>query len=103
MSSPIAYDFEWDPTKAFANFDKHGLTFEQAATVFLDPLALSVYDEIHSDEEERWFTVGHTVDGALAVVSHTFQSTSPVQAKVRIISARPATRTERRSYEEEPR
>lgn len=103
MPTLIAYDFEWDPAKALANFDKHRVTFEQAATAFLDPLALTVYDQAHSDDEERWFTVGHTVDGALLVLAHTFQPTGSTHAKVRIISARPATRAERRSYEEEAR
>lgn len=101
--SHAVYDFEWDPAKALANFDKHRVTFEQAATVFLDPLALTVYDQTHSEPEERWLTVGQSVDGQLLVIAHTFLTTSPATATVRLISARSATRAERRSYEEEPR
>ena len=53
----MRYEFEWDPKKAHANKAKHGVDFEQTATVFLDPLALSVYDEQHSGDEGRWLTL----------------------------------------------
>ncbi len=52
------YEFEWDPAKASANLNKHGLDFEQAATVFLDPLAATIPDEEHSEKEVRWITLG---------------------------------------------
>lgn len=58
MSVPIVYRFAWDPAKAAANRRKHGVSFEQAAAVFRDPLALSRYDEGHSEGEERWLTLG---------------------------------------------
>ena len=99
----IAFDFEWDDAKALANVAKHGVTFDQAATVFLDALALTVFDSAHSQHEERWFTLGHDAGGALLAVAHTYQATSPVSVRVRIISARPATKRERRFYEDEPR
>ncbi len=57
MSTQIVYDFEWDAAKALSNVAKHGVTFDQAATVFRDALAITVYDEVHSQTEERWFTL----------------------------------------------
>ncbi|MDQ2988901.1 MAG: BrnT family toxin [Pseudomonadota bacterium] len=99
----VAYDFEWDGNKADSNSKKHGVTFEQAATVFLDVLALTVFNESHSQYEERWFTLGHTSDGALLAVAHTYQATSASSIRIRIISARPATNQERRFYADDPR
>lgn len=99
----LTYHFEWDAAKAIANVRKHGVTFEQAATVFLDPLALTVYDEAHSQNEERWFTLGHDANGALLAVAHTYQATETTSFRVRIVSAREATARERRFYEDEPR
>jgi uncharacterized protein len=96
------YDFEWDPTKATENASKHGVTFEEAATILLDPLALSVFDEAHSEDEERWFTIGQSSAGNLLVVVHTFEADAPTHARVRVISARKPTSRERQSYEEEP-
>jgi uncharacterized DUF497 family protein len=96
-------DVTWDDAKAQSNIDKHGVTFAQAATVMLDPLALSVFDAEHSDIEERWFTLGMGSDGSLLAVSHTYQPTGSASAQVRIISAREATRREREQYENEPR
>ncbi|MEO6696489.1 MAG: BrnT family toxin [Gammaproteobacteria bacterium] len=101
--SDIVYDFQWDAAKALSNADKHGVTFEQAASVFLDPLALTVFDEAHSHDEERWWLLGHDARGALLLVAHTYQATGPTSASVRLISARPATRRERHFYENEPR
>ena len=91
--------FEWDATKAETNRRKHGVTFRQAATVFRDRLAVSIRDDAHSDSEARWVTVGQTANGALVVVIHTYHEIEPGEASVRIISARPATRRERRNYE----
>lgn len=94
----------WDALKAHANITKHGVTFAQAATVLLDPLAVTVFDTAHSQEEERWFTIGTSSDGKLLAVSHTYhQPGESAQAKARIISAREATRRERQQYENEPR
>jgi uncharacterized DUF497 family protein len=65
MSDETVYDFEWDATKARSNERKHDVTFEAAASVFLDPLALTVYDKASSHDEERWFTLGFDAKGAL--------------------------------------
>ena len=97
------FDFDWDPNKAASNKIKHGVTFEQAATVLLDALALTVFDSAHSDYEERWFTLGLSQDAQLLAVAHTYTATGPDSATIRIISAREATRSERRQYENEPR
>ena len=96
-------EFAWDPTKAASNATKHEVTFEQAATVLTDALALTVFDAAHSEFEERWFTLGMSSAGKLLAVSHTYTATEPGRAKVRIISARKATRNERQQYEDEPR
>ena len=87
--------FEWDLEKAAANFVHHGLSFEQAATVFEDPLAKIHDDPEHSSAERRAIIVGHSLDGRLLVVSFTDRGSN-----IRLISARPATRLERRDYEE---
>ena len=101
--SDIVYDFQWDAVKALSNADKHGVTFEQAAAVFLDPLALTVFDAAHSQNEERWWLLGHDANGVLLLVAHTYQVTGPASASVRLISARPASKQERHFYENEPR
>lgn len=92
--------FEWNDAKASSNRRKHGIAFPLAATVFLDPLMVSIPDHDHSTDEERWLTLGQTRSGQLLVVAHTYQETDPQETAVRIISARPATRRERRQYEE---
>lgn len=88
--------FEWDARKAAANFTKHAVAFEDAATVFLDPLAITFPDPDHSKEERREITIGYTMKGHLVFVSHCEER----QRRIRIISARRATRTEREQYEE---
>ena len=88
-------EFEWDPDKAARNVAKHGVPFSEAATVFGDPLALTFYDPDHSAEEDRYLTFGNSMDGRLLVVSHTDR-----EDRTRIISARVATRRERKIYEE---
>ena len=102
MTGPLL-DIVWDDTKAQSNALKHGVTFAQAATVVLDPLALTVFDEAHSETEERWFTLGQTEEGRLLAVAHTYQMLDANTARVRLISAREATRRERQQYENEPR
>jgi uncharacterized DUF497 family protein len=103
MSTP-PLQISWDDKKAQANAAKHGVTFAQAATVLLDPLAVTVFDAAHSQHEERWFTLGTSSEGTLLAVSHTYQqSEGSAQAEVRIISAREPTRHERQQYESEPR
>lgn len=100
MSAPLL-DITWSPDKAQSNFAKHGVSFVQAASVFFDTLAVTVYDATHSDFEERWFMLGHSSEGRLLAVVHTYNTTSVDSAKVRIISAREATRHERQQYENE--
>ena len=88
-------EFEWDDAKAVANEAKHGVSFAEAMTVFGDPLSLTGYDPQHSDDEDRYVTMGQSVDGRLLVVSHTDRS-----EKIRVISAREASRGERKDYED---
>ncbi len=102
MSTPNL-DVTWDDAKAQSNIAKHGVSFAQAATVLLDPLALTVFDGAHSETEERWFALGMASEGRLLAVSHTYRPTGPASAQVRIISARDATRREREQYENESR
>jgi hypothetical protein len=88
--------FEWDPAKAESNERKHGVPFREAATAFGDPLSLTVPDPDHSEGEARFVLVGVTHRGRLVVVAHV-----ETDDTIRIISARPATRAERKSYEQE--
>jgi uncharacterized DUF497 family protein len=99
MAERFVYRFAWDPAKAAANRRKHGVSFEQAAAVFRDPLALSRYDDEHSEAEERWLTLGVDENRTLLVVSHTFEELANDEALVRVISAREATANERGHYE----
>ncbi|MGB7949508.1 MAG: BrnT family toxin [Candidatus Binatia bacterium] len=92
------YQFEWDPAKGRQNARKHRVTFERGATVFKDPNALSLFDEQHGDEEERWITLGLDETGALLVISHTFDEEAENRARVRLISARKATKNEKKQY-----
>lgn len=96
--STVQYDFEWDPTKARQNHRKHGVAFERAAEVFLDPLMLSLFDEQHSADEDRWITLGTCRDGTCLAVVHTFCEVDARTASIRIISARRATKTEAKQY-----
>jgi uncharacterized DUF497 family protein len=98
MTARFIYQFDWDISKAMTNWDKHGVSFEEASTVFGDPLALSRYDVEHSEAEERWITLGLAETRQLVVVVHTFEE-DPQEARIRIISARYATARERRQYE----
>ena len=99
----VQLDIAWDAVKAQTNLARHGVSFEQAATVLQDALAVTVFDVAHSEYEERWFTLGLSSEGKLLALSHTYQHTRPLDVTVRIISARPATRRERQQYEEQPR
>ena len=91
------FEFEWDPAKAASNLRKHKVSFELAATVFQDPFMQSIPDEDHSEFEERWITMGLARNGQLLVVSHTYVEGDKIS--VRLISARPANRNERRQFE----
>jgi len=92
------YRFEWDPIKAVKNARDHGVTFEQAATVFLDAKLLSQIDEEHGDEE-RWVSLGLDRSARVVVVCHTFRALAETSAAIRIFSARKATRREAKEYE----
>jgi uncharacterized protein len=91
----MSLEFEWDPKKAEANRATHGVHFEEALTVFRDPLARIFDDEEHSEDEPREVIIGHSVKRRLIVACFTVRGT-----RIRIISARKATRLERRDYEE---
>ena len=93
-------EFDWDPAKAASNRAKHGITFEEAMTVFLDPLALSRLDEDAGGSDERWLTLGRSTPDRLLVVVHTHIERMDDSVYIRIISARAATRREARRYEE---
>lgn len=90
-----AVTFEWDPRKAAVNRGKHNISFEDASTVFLDPLAMTYADPDHSRDESREIPIGSTIKGLVVVVSHCER-----KAGIRIISARRATRNEQRHYEQ---
>jgi uncharacterized DUF497 family protein len=98
----VQVDFDWDPTKAASNIAKHGVAFEEAMTVFGDPLARSILDPDRGAGEERWITLGQTSTGNLFLVVHTWAEINPDRSAVRIISARRTTRKEARQYREDP-
>jgi len=87
--------FEWDPKKADSNLSKHGVPFAEAASVFLDPMAWTFPDPDHSEGEERFVTIGHSASGDFLVVSHREMD----DERIRIISARRATKREKHGYE----
>ena len=92
-------NFEWDSNKARTNIVKHGLSFEEAATAFQDPLALTFEDPDHSfsepRSEPRELTIGHTIGHKLVFISHCGSG-----GRIRIVSARAATKSERKQYEQ---
>jgi uncharacterized DUF497 family protein len=94
--------FEWDPAKALRNAREHRVSFERATTVFVDPRAMSIFDDEHSEPEDRWITLGLDRAGALLVVCHTFREEKEAgrgaRAKIRLISARRADRRESAQY-----
>lgn len=92
----MATIFEWDESKAEANVHKHGVNFDEAQTIFLDDLAILLLDPEHSAREERWLIIGTSDRRRLLVISFTERG-----KKIRLISARKATRVERNQYEEE--
>ena len=88
-------EFEWDDEKAKANLTKHGVSFDEAKTVFDDPLYVDFYDPDHSFEEHRYIIIGESKQGRLIIISYTERGDV-----VRLISAREVTRSERETYEE---
>ena len=91
----MALRFEWDPAKERLNRKQHRISFWEASSVFADLLSLTIYDPDHSEREARFVDIGRSRKGRLVVVSYTERAD-----RIRIISARLATRTEQRKYEE---
>ena len=91
----MAFIFQWDKKKARLNLKTHKVSFEEASTVFGDTLSRTIDDPLHSEDEDRYIIIGQSVQGRLLVVVHTIRGDN-----VRIISARVATPTERKNYEE---
>lgn len=91
----MSLEFEWDRKKARSNLAKHGVPFEEALTVFADPLARIFDDEEHSNDEPREIIIGHSTPRRLVVVSFITRG-----MRIRLFSARKATRIERKDYEE---
>ncbi|MFW5862919.1 MAG: BrnT family toxin [Spirochaetota bacterium] len=89
--------FEWDQHKAEKNVKKHNISFENAAFVFADKDALTIFDEDHSDLEDRWITLGQIPIGSVILVVHTYRKTNREEV-IRIISARTATKSELKQY-----
>jgi uncharacterized DUF497 family protein len=87
--------FEWDPNKARRNLEIHGVSFDEASTAFKDPLSLTIGDPLRSDEEDRFILIGNSGRDRLLVVVQTERGET-----IRIISARKATKKERKQYEE---
>ena len=92
----VTSDFEWDPEKAEKNLLKHNVEFEEARTVFDDPIFITFLDEEHSIDEERYITIGLSNKGRLLLVAHAERND-----RIRIISARKATKNEEKFYQEE--
>jgi uncharacterized protein len=91
----MGFLFEWDPDKAESNSKKHHVSFDEASTVFGDPLEMTVYDPDHSDQEDRFISIGMSEQRRILVVSYTERPD-----RIRIISARVANKLERKEYEE---
>jgi uncharacterized DUF497 family protein len=92
----MALTFEWDEAKDLSNQRKHGVSFEEAKSVFNDPRSITIADEQHSDEEDRYIDIGISSRGRLIVVSYTERGQN-----IRIISCRKATKSEQKTYEQE--
>ena len=94
------YNFEWDPNKAKSNILKHKISFENATSVFKDKNMISIFDEKHSLNEDRWITIGLDKETRTLVVIHTFMSLDNDNYNIRIISARKASKNEIKIYKE---
>lgn len=91
--------FEWDARKAKTNLEKHRVSFEEAQTIFIDPLLVTFPDEFHSNAEERFTSIGMSAKAKLLLVVHTEQEELSERVVIRIISCRKATTSERMVYE----
>jgi uncharacterized protein len=94
------YHFQWDPIKAASNRRKHGVSFDDAVTVFRDPRARSLFDDGHSVDDERWITLGISDKAGVLVVHHTYEEMDADNLLIRIISSRKATKREISQYPE---
>ena len=83
----MQYNFEWDPYKAKQNLRKHKVSFDRAAEVFLDPLAISIYDDEHSLDEDRWITIGKDQTNIVLVIIHAFHEVGIDNCRIRLISS----------------
>lgn len=92
--------FEWDRNKAKSNFRKHGVAFDEAKTIFADDLVVTFSDDHHSDEENRFISIGFSIKSRILLVVHTEETRLKNEIVIRIISCRKATALERKSYEE---
>ena len=92
------YNFEWDPKKAKSNILKHKVSFEQATAVFKDRNSISIFDDEHSEEEDRWITIGMDYQTKILIVVHTYNIIDRDNCNIRIISARKATKREQKIY-----
>jgi uncharacterized DUF497 family protein len=97
------YNFEWDANKAKSNINKHDVSFEDSASVFRDKNMISLFDDEHSESEDRWITIGMNLYTKTLVVVHTYVSVDNENCNIRIISARRATKKEQQIYLEELR
>lgn len=91
----MGMEFEWDERKAAGNLEKHKVSFDEARTVFSDPFSITIDDPEHSADEFRFIDIGSSSDGTILVVSYTERT------RIRLISARKASKAERKMYEEE--
>ena len=89
-----------EPLRARENRKKHGVEFEEVATIFRDSKALSMFDPDHTETEDRWITMGISEKGRLLIVNHTFREESREEVTIRIISSRKATKKETKKYGE---
>lgn len=80
------YNFEWDPIKASKNYSKHRISFELAATIFLDPNSITIFDFDHSQTEDRWITMGMSKNGTILTIIHTYNEIDESNINIRIIS-----------------
>ena len=92
--------FEWDARKARTNLEKHKISFEEAQTIFIDPLLVTFTDELHSDTEERFISIGTSMQERVLLAVHTERDETGERIIIRIISCRKATLSERKIYEE---
>lgn len=91
----MGQNLEWDEEKASANLKKHRASFDEAASIFDDPIAITFPDPRHSESEERYLSIGTSFKGRILIVAHTGR-----ENKIRVINCRRATASERRLYEE---